>query len=592
MKRYRELAASTPKPSALVELFRRYEQRERDSRPTAARRDAGATPRWPSWRARKSRGAERRPAERLHGELQAALLPRDPDDERNVFLEIRAGTGGDESALFAGDLARMYLRYAERQRLAHRGDVARARASSAATRKWCSASRATRVYGQLQVRVRRPPRAARAGDRDAGPHPHQRLHGRRAARARRSRGGRRSTRPSCASTPSAPAAPAASTSTRPTAPSASRTCRPASSPSARTTARSTATRPRRWRCWRRGCARRSARERAAKEAATRKSLIGSGDRSDRIRTYNFPQGRVTDHRISLTLYKLQAILDGDLDEVDRRAAGGAGGRAARRARERRVRERPSSPRRSREARARGVATARCPAAARPRCSAARPTRLIAHDDERLGAGRRRALDRLAGAPRRRRAARLPARREGVPRPAARGDAGRAGAPSRDRARSSTGPASCWRGSREPAARRRPRHRQRRDRPGRQAGASRRRGDGHRRERRGARRRAAQRPAARARRRVRRGVLVAGLRRPALRPRRWPTRPTSRDGDPHLAALRHEPRAALTPGGDGLAALREIVAGARRAPGAGRLAAARARLRPGRRGPRAARRRRA
>jgi len=56
-------------------------------------------------------------------------------------------------------------------------------------------------------------------------------------------------------------------------------------------------------------------ERAAKEAATRKGLIGSGDRSDRIRTYNFPQGRVTDHRINLTLYKLQLILDGDLDDV-------------------------------------------------------------------------------------------------------------------------------------------------------------------------------------------------------------------------------------------------------------------------------------
>ena len=56
-------------------------------------------------------------------------------------------------------------------------------------------------------------------------------------------------------------------------------------------------------------------ERAAKEAATRKGLIGSGDRSDRIRTYNFPQGRLTDHRINLTLYKLGMVMDGDLDEV-------------------------------------------------------------------------------------------------------------------------------------------------------------------------------------------------------------------------------------------------------------------------------------
>jgi peptide chain release factor 1 len=57
------------------------------------------------------------------------------------------------------------------------------------------------------------------------------------------------------------------------------------------------------------------REHQAKEAATRKSLIGSGDRSERIRTYNFPQGRLTDHRINLTLYKLDAVLQGDLDEV-------------------------------------------------------------------------------------------------------------------------------------------------------------------------------------------------------------------------------------------------------------------------------------
>jgi peptide chain release factor 1 len=56
-------------------------------------------------------------------------------------------------------------------------------------------------------------------------------------------------------------------------------------------------------------------ERAAKEAATRKSLIGSGDRSDRIRTYNFPQGRLTDHRVNLTLYKLGQIMDGDLGDV-------------------------------------------------------------------------------------------------------------------------------------------------------------------------------------------------------------------------------------------------------------------------------------
>ena len=62
------------------------------------------------------------------------------------------------------------------------------------------------------------------------------------------------------------------------------------------------------------------REQQAKEAATRKSLIGSGDRSERIRTYNFPQGRMTDHRIGLTLYKLDFIMDGDLEELTKALA--------------------------------------------------------------------------------------------------------------------------------------------------------------------------------------------------------------------------------------------------------------------------------
>ena len=73
--------------------------------------------------------------DKLEAELQKQLLPKDPNDERNLFLEIRAGTGGDESALFAGDLFRMYTRYAERQRLAGRDACPRARPSSAATRK-------------------------------------------------------------------------------------------------------------------------------------------------------------------------------------------------------------------------------------------------------------------------------------------------------------------------------------------------------------------------------------------------------------------------------------------------------------------------
>jgi peptide chain release factor 1 len=90
-------------------LYRRYQQRERD---LGAAGDA-SRPRDGGHGARRDRAP--RPRSSASRRLQAALLPRDPDDERNAFLEIRAGTGGDESALFAGDLARMYLRWCERQ---------------------------------------------------------------------------------------------------------------------------------------------------------------------------------------------------------------------------------------------------------------------------------------------------------------------------------------------------------------------------------------------------------------------------------------------------------------------------------------------
>ena len=264
----------------------------------------------------------------LAAELQRLLLPKDPNDERNVFLEIRAGTGGDESALFAGDLFRMYTRYAERNRW--QVEIVSESQSELGGYKEVIA----RIVGQrrlleAQVRVGRPSRAARAGDRDAGPHPHVGVHGRGDARGRpdrrhRDQSGRHAHRHVPRVGRGRPARQQDRLRGAHHAP-ADR----ASSSSARTTARSTGTARRRWRCSRRACSTRSGSERQQKEAAHRKSLIGSGDRSERIRTYNFPQGRVTDHRINLTLYKIDAIMDGDLDELVDRARAGAPGRAAR-----------------------------------------------------------------------------------------------------------------------------------------------------------------------------------------------------------------------------------------------------------------------
>ncbi len=259
--------------------------------------------------------ARDRIADRGTRTLQRLLLPRDPDDDRDVILEIRAGTGGDESALFAGDLLRMYLRYAERQRwqtelisrecLGPRrlqgGDRAR-RGRVPCTRKLKFESGTHRVQRvpetEAQGRIHtsactvaccpRPTRPAksqidpdelridvfRASGRGRPAREQDRVGGADHAPAERHRG-------------RVPGRPLA-------APQPRQGDEGARAPGSRTARRS---------------------EAQAKEAAQRKSLVGSGDRSERIRTYNFPQGRVTDHRINLTLYKLDRIMAGELDEV-------------------------------------------------------------------------------------------------------------------------------------------------------------------------------------------------------------------------------------------------------------------------------------
>ncbi|MCS6803483.1 MAG: PCRF domain-containing protein, partial [Dehalococcoidia bacterium] len=111
MEAYRRLAREHAELSHLAELWARYRQAERDA--TAAR-EMAADPAMKAFAEEELKAAEDA-MRRLEGELRAALLPRDPNDERNVFLEIRAGTGGEESALFAADLFRMYTRYAERR---------------------------------------------------------------------------------------------------------------------------------------------------------------------------------------------------------------------------------------------------------------------------------------------------------------------------------------------------------------------------------------------------------------------------------------------------------------------------------------------
>ena len=249
----------------------------------------------------------------LESELQKQLLPKDPGDERNIFLEIRAGTGGDESALFAGDMFRMYFRYAER--LGWKVELISASENEVGGYKEVIAKIiGFGVYSKLKFesgghRVQRVPATETQGRihtsactvavmpeadaiEDVVLNPSElRVDTFRASGA----GGQHINK-----TDSAVRVTHLPTGIVVECQDDRSQHKNKSQALAVLAAR---------------IKDKQVRERQAKQAATRKSLIGSGDRSERIRTYNFPQGRVTDHRINLTLYKIDQIMDGALDEL-------------------------------------------------------------------------------------------------------------------------------------------------------------------------------------------------------------------------------------------------------------------------------------
>ena len=312
MKRYRTLAREQAEASGLVNLFQHYLQREKD---LAAANEMLADDSDAEMAAMAHEEAALATAdlERLHAELQTALLPRDPDDARNAFIEVRAGTGGDESALFAGDLARMYLRWCERQGLTT--EIMSESASELGGYKELVIRVAgEQVYGRLRYesgghRVQRVPVTESQGRihtsactvavmvepdevEEVQLNPADlRIDTFRASGA----GGQHVNKTDSA----------IRITHLPTGIVAE--CQDDRSQH-RNKAKAMAVLTARLRDKERN-------ERSSLEAATRKGLIGSGDRSDRIRTYNFPQGRLTDHRIGLTLYKLGAVMDGELDDV-------------------------------------------------------------------------------------------------------------------------------------------------------------------------------------------------------------------------------------------------------------------------------------
>jgi peptide chain release factor 1 len=309
MDSYRKITREHSDISPVVALYADYRKGEDD---IAAAQEMVSDPEMRAFAEDEIRAARARLVA-LEADLQRMLLPRDPNDDRNTFLEIRAGTGGDESALFAGDLIRMYSRYAERhgwrlevvsQSQGEQGGfkeiIAKINGQGAYSRlKFESGGHrvqrvpATETQGRIHTSactVAVMPEADEIGEVVLNP-AELRIDTFRASGA----GGQHINKTDSA----------VRVTHLPTGIVVE--CQDDRSQH-KNKAQALSVLAARIKD-------KQLRERQAKEAATRKSLIGSGDRSERIRTYNFPQGRVTDHRINLTLYKIDQIMDGDMDDL-------------------------------------------------------------------------------------------------------------------------------------------------------------------------------------------------------------------------------------------------------------------------------------
>ncbi len=306
---YRKLSREHAEIAPVVARYGDYAATEAD---IAAAEDMAKDPEMREF-AQSEIEAGRAKLEAIGADIQKMLLPKDPNDDRNLFLEIRAGTGGDESALFAGDLFRMYARYAERNRW--QVEIVSESTGDAGGYKEIIARIAGQgAYSRLKFesgghRVQRVPATETQG----------RIHTSAATVAVMPEADEASgvvVNPAEVRVDTYRASGAGGQHVNKTDSAVRLTHLPTGIVVECQDARSQhKNREQAWRVLAARIRDKQVREQAAKEASERKSLIGSGDRSDRIRTYNFPQGRVTDHRINLTLYRIDAIVDGDLGEL-------------------------------------------------------------------------------------------------------------------------------------------------------------------------------------------------------------------------------------------------------------------------------------
>ena len=309
--RFRELSREYSEIEPVVQCYRAWRQSQEDIE-SARELAKDSDPEMRELAADELQAAEQK-SEELDAELQRLMLPKDPNDTKNVFLEIRAGTGGDEAAIFAGDLFRMYSRYAERRRWQVEV-LSESEGEHGGYKEVIARLSGTGVYGALKFesgahRVQRVPETESQG----------RIH------------------TSACTVAVMPEADEAEAIEINKADLRVDTFRSSGAGGQHVNKTDSAIRithlptgivvecqeersqhKNRAKAMSLLAARlkNAEVERQQKTVAeTRKSLVGSGDRSERIRTYNFPQGRVTDHRINLTLYKLDEVISGDLDAV-------------------------------------------------------------------------------------------------------------------------------------------------------------------------------------------------------------------------------------------------------------------------------------
>lgn len=309
MNRFRELSRERAEIEPVTAAMHAYTRTEADLEEAQAMLDDPEMAEF----AQEEIKAAKSELERLEHELEILLLPRAPNDGRNIFLEIRAGTGGDESALFAGDLLRMYMRYAERQGWKVE-IVSKNESDLGGFREVICRIAGDGAYSWLKFesgghRVQRVPATESQG----------RIHTSActvAVMPELDEVGEIEINPADLRIDVYRASGAGGQHVQKTDSAVRITHLPTGLVVECQDERSQ--RQNKERAMQVLASRLYAAEvekQRAQEASTRKSLIGSGDRSERIRTYNYPQGRVTDHRINLTLYRLDAVMDGDLEEI-------------------------------------------------------------------------------------------------------------------------------------------------------------------------------------------------------------------------------------------------------------------------------------